>query len=55
MSSIALRRTKETKVNGRKLIDLPTKEIRVKHLEFSGREGEIYNKLYQDYGIRIRR
>ncbi|XP_056021452.1 helicase-like transcription factor isoform X3 [Ostrea edulis] len=54
MSSIALRRTKETKLNGKKLIELPEKEVQIEYVEFSEKEGEIYNKLFQGYANSIR-
>ncbi|XP_061173292.1 helicase-like transcription factor [Saccostrea echinata] len=53
MSTIALRRTKGTKIDGKRLVDLPEKSVRVKYLEFSKNEKEIYNIEFQEYKNRI--
>jgi SNF2 family DNA or RNA helicase len=55
MSAIALRRTKETKMNGKKLIELPQKELRIQYVEFSHKERERFNELYEYYANLIQR
>jgi hypothetical protein len=55
MSAIALRRTKETKMNGKKLIELPRKELRIQDVEFSHKERERFNELYDNYTDSIKR
>ncbi|XP_062596908.1 helicase-like transcription factor isoform X2 [Saccostrea cucullata] len=49
MSSIALRRTKGTKIDGKRLVDLPEKTVQIKYIEFSKWEKDIYDRKYQYY------
>nr|CAB3267349.1 transcription termination factor 2-like [Phallusia mammillata] len=45
MGSICIRRTKHQKVNGKPIVDLPTKEIILKKLEMSPEERLLYNQM----------
>ncbi|XP_024518098.1 putative SWI/SNF-related matrix-associated actin-dependent regulator of chromatin subfamily A member 3-like 1 [Selaginella moellendorffii] len=55
MSSISLRRTKETKVNGKKLVDLPPKIITVFPVDLSPEDRSLYDKMEKDGRNMIRR
>jgi SNF2 family DNA or RNA helicase len=47
MSEVLIRRTKNKKVNGEKIIKLPDKTINIVNLEFSKEERYLYDLLYE--------
>lgn len=45
MGAICMRRTKHQRINGKPIVDLPTKEVILKKLDMSAEERMIYNKM----------
>ena len=52
MQAICLRRMKNDQVNGKPLVALPDKDIRVRHLDFNEEEAAIY-KAYEEQGRKV--
>ena len=45
MRSIAMRRTKQTTVNGKPLVDIPNKEIEVEYITMSADDRKLYDRV----------
>lgn len=45
METIALRRTKDMKINGQSLVELPPKDVQIRPVELSHEERELYNSV----------
>jgi len=45
MKQVCLRRSKDMEINGRKIIEIPDKQVETRHLDFNEKESAIYQKL----------
>lgn len=50
MEAIALRRTKDMKINGRSLVELPPKDVQIHPVELSDEERELYDSVETEGG-----
>ena len=53
MGQIALRRTKTQKVKGELLVDLPSKQVFIQHVELSAEERAVYDSMAKEGRLTI--